>query len=190
MLLKGEPLIIHALRPALGCAARVIIVGGYRFGELERLVSQSHNLTAPEKQGILLVENKAYPDGMFSSVKVGIRKVEEQVEGVFILPADMPCVDPATYRVLADAFDAQKDIDVVSPTSRRISLSHTTGSHPKKGHPILIRRRICPEILAADEHWVLRDVLRQFSTSVVEVDDAGILIDIDEAKDLGRFEDR
>jgi len=184
---KGEPLILHALRPALKATGQVVLVGGYHFDVLRRLVQSTAAITDAERGRISVVENGGYSTGMFSSVQAGISNVRGKVDGLFILPGDMPSVRAATFSELIAAFEARQEIDVFTPALATSSGKRSTESRTKKGHPVLVRSRIVPELLAADARSILRDVLRRFSASIVEVDDPGIALDIDVESDFSRL---
>lgn len=179
----GIPLIVHALLPATRLCKQIVVVGGYQFEKLEQVVRGSEKIGKADQQKIELVENKKYEVGMFSSVKVGIAGADRSLDGIFIVPGDMPFINVETYRTLAASFEKISGADVRAPVAV-VDRSRQGGE--KKGHPILIRQRIRDSILQENDNAVLRDVLKNRSSAFCSVDDKGIFFDIDNEADLER----
>jgi CTP:molybdopterin cytidylyltransferase MocA len=185
--IRDIPLVVHALLPAASACQQIVIVGGYRFQALVQLVSGSKTLSKANIEKIVFVENKNFTAGMFSSVKIGIREVDQSLGGVFIVPGDMPFIDVRTYRTLADSFRNNSGIDVFVPAVIVDGEIAKDEGRLKKGHPILMRQRMHASILREDDDSVLRDVVKNNSSEICTVEDNGICIDIDEETDLGRY---
>ncbi len=111
------------------------------------------------------VYNRAFRSGMFSSVKTGLAQVRDA--HCFLLPGDITLVSPAVYTLMLAA-----DGDIVIPTYAG-----------KKGHPVLLSRPVIPEILALPDDAILRDYVRAKGYTTVDVQDEGILLDIDTPED-------
>ncbi len=180
------PLIVHALLPVARVCQQIVIVGGYQFEKLEQLVRGSEKLSKADHQKIEIVENKKYTAGMFSSVKVGMAKADQSNDGIFIVPGDMPFIEVETYRTLAASFQKNPDVDVFVPAAFADSGARETPGVLKKGHPILMRQRICASILQENDDGVLRDVLKKESSAICTVEDRGIFLDVDKEADLER----
>src|SRR5512137_2147925 len=86
--------------------------------------------------GISWVRNERFEDGMFSSVQAGVRSLQSGLRAFFILPGDMPLVQPATLVRLIAAWDAQPG-GIIYPCYQG-----------RRGHPPLIAAAYIPEILA------------------------------------------
>lgn len=186
--INDTPLIVHSLIPALQVAAQIVLVGGFQLDELKKIVLDEKEIEASQKEKIIFVENEDYSAGMFSSVQVGLSRVHSSMEGAYVVPADMPLIDLETYKTLAAAFVIAPESTVFIPVLS-IELREEKGEKRfKKGHPILLRRRVFPQILRENKSTSLRDVLKQFSPKLSLVRDPGISIDIDEESDLARLE--
>ena len=111
------------------------------------------------------VPNEDFRQGMFSSVKTGLARAS--APRVFLQPGDCALISPAVYArmLLADG-------DIVIPTY---------GS--KKGHPVLFQGSVIPEILALPDDAILRDYIQAMGFATIEVQDEGILLDIDTPED-------
>lgn len=157
--LGGKPLLWRSIESFTGICERIIVVGGYRFGDILELLENM--------PGLVIRENKNYENGMFSSVRTGLRAL--QSDTFFLLPGDQPLIAPRTCRRMA-----QQDADIVVPRYKG-----------KKGHPVFFRASCIPEILAMPEPAVLRDYIHAHSNvCILDVDDPAILMDADTPGDL------
>lgn len=114
---------------------------------------------------------------MLSSLQVGLGAVETTpAAAALVSPADIPDVKSSTIRALIDRWRAE-EADIVAPSYEF-----------QRGHPILIASVLFPAILKLGPGDTLRSYLRRHESGIrhVEVDDAGILRDVDTPKDYRR----
>jgi molybdenum cofactor cytidylyltransferase len=97
--------------------------------------------------------------------------------GWLMLPADMPCVAPATIREVARQLRIGK-ADCVAPTHGGL-----------RGHPVAFSVQCQASLLALRGDAGARSVLDSHLLRTMECDDAGILLDIDTPADRDRAED-
>jgi molybdenum cofactor cytidylyltransferase len=160
----GAGTVVEAsVRAALEVCGRVILVTGFRAGELNELFRGCTR--------VLPVVNERYAEGMFSSIRCGAAQVRS--ERFYLSLGDMPRVGSDVYRALA----AQPAVEAVIPKYRG-----------KKGHPLLLSAAVARAVLswepgAAAQEPTLRDVLAELPALTVPVDDPYILHDIDTAED-------
>jgi molybdenum cofactor cytidylyltransferase len=109
--------------------------------------------------------------GMFSSIQVGAGAVTGAP--IAVLPGDMPFVRAETVRKLLDA--ARLTGGIVSPRYAG-----------RRGHPIVLSADVCAVLIDADPTTNLNELLRaQLGQRVdLEVDDPGVLRDVDVTEDL------
>ena len=122
------------------------------------------------------VINPDYEQGMFSSLRVGIRHLDRNCPAFFLMPADMPLIRPDTLRRLLTAYRAgAPDILVCRPRYGN-----------RRGHPPLISTALVSDLLVHDGAGGLRTLLARFESATrnVDVEDPGILIDLDTPVDL------
>lgn len=95
--------------------------------------------------------------------------------GWVIALADMPAIRPATIQAVARALDA----------GAALAAPAFDG---KRGHPVGISSRFREELLALDGDAGARDIMvaHRSELQLIDVDDAGVLLDIDRPEDLGR----
>lgn len=153
----GKTLISRCIEPFYDICSKVIVVCGHNFAEVKSL------LTAfPEVQ---VVENKEYMNGMFSSVKTGIKMVT--APRFFLTPGDHPFIDSEVLDSLL-----KETGEVIIPSTNN-----------RKGHPVLIDSKLINGIIMENEDSNLKNFLRQKTQNIVNVNNIGILIDIDTVED-------
>jgi molybdenum cofactor cytidylyltransferase len=115
--------------------------------------------------------------GMLSSLQCGLSELPANSQGVIFTPVDYPSVQSATLVRIAAAF-RQRGSDIVIP----VYLG-------RNGHPVCVSRRIAQELLALPVSAQARDVIRQHRdrTSFVDVDDPGVVADIDTPADYQKL---
>jgi len=180
--LGDRTLIEHTALGMVDVVDRIIVVGGHRAERLSEI------LQGCEK--VEVVTNERYPLGMFTSVQTGLRRVREIARAsapslttkgavgsgfaVFLQPGDIPLVDKKTYRTLLETPGG-----VVIPTC-----------DGRKGHPVLIAAQWIEAILAEPDTSNLRDFIQRAGYVTVEVEDEGIVLDVDDPDDYRRVLER
>ncbi len=169
--LGGRPAVVRAAETLLGAGIRdVVVVVGYRSEEV---------MAALDGLPVRTALNEDYVSGMFSSVRRGIQAIWPSARAFFLLPADIPLVSADTLRSLACAlFEHDMRPEIVYPCRM--------GHH---GHPPLISTVLRDRIIDWDGPGGLRGVLerRQDRALNLEVDDPGILMDMDTRDDYLRL---
>lgn len=161
----GDKTVIEAtIDGMLPFVDRVIVVLGWQAERLRVLLAG--------RPQVALVYNAQFREGMFSSVRAGIAQVS--AARFFLLPGDQPLIEPQVYARLLLIQDA-----VVVPTYAG-----------RKGHPVLLCGELIPEILAMPAEATLRDVIERTGYTVVDVDDEGILLDLDTEEDYAVIRSR
>jgi len=161
---EGSTIVETSVRKALDACRRVILVAGFRAEELRALFAD--RIRAGE---MAFVANPVYERGMFSSVQAGAGLVTSQ--RFFLALGDMPRVEPSVYRLLL-----RYEGEVVIPKYRG-----------KKGHPLLLSSAAGRRIQELEQDRSMRDVLAEFPTLAVPVEEPGVVQDIDDAQDYRRY---
>jgi CTP:molybdopterin cytidylyltransferase MocA len=119
------------------------------------------------------VENPDPSRGMFSSIQIGLRAA--MGSPVAVIPADMPFVRPETVRAVVAL--AEQSGGIASPRLDR-----------RRGHPVVLPLDVLDAVLAAPATARLNDTLRLFATRFreIDVDDPGVVRDVDVVEDLAR----
>lgn len=128
-------------------------------------------------KGVHIVQNPATAQGMGHSLAAGAQRLlaESNAEAVAIFLADMPSIRRHSLEAL-----------MACAAPDRIVLPSHQG---KRGHPVVFGRHFWPQLSALAGDTGAREVLQQHAESVriVELDDPGVLQDIDTPADLIRF---
>ena len=120
------------------------------------------------------VINPDYQRGQTTSMQCGLRAMPAGAEGVLFTLVDHPAVAPATLDAL---------LSVPRPIVR------VPRCHGRRGHPIWFGRELIAEFLQLPENGAARDIVRSHAphTEFLDVDDAGILADIDDPAAYSRL---
>ena len=170
--LRGQPVIARILDELQRSPVDAVWVVLGRDGERIRdaLVGRNVNfVTNPDAEG-----------DMLSSVRCGLRALPEPWDAVLIVPGDQPTLTSRVVSSLVRTFQAAR-CGIAVPTYRG-----------RRGHPVLIARRHREEVLEHHEAMGLRGLLQTHPTEVVEVevDDPGVLDDMDRPEDYERIAKR
>jgi alpha-ribazole phosphatase len=136
----------------------VRVVVGYRADEIKPVV---------DRLGVRWILNADYDRGMFSSVLAGVKSLEADVDGFFLLPCDIALVNPETIRTLFNAYD---------PDDPKIIYPRFDG---RRGHPPLIPTAYLRQDLPSDYPGGLQVLLGSYEHNAMDMDviDENILLD-------------
>ncbi len=114
------------------------------------------------------VFNPDYRRGQLSSMQCGLAAVPSEADGVLFTLVDHPAVAPETVDALLERNSG--------------GILRVPRFQGRRGHPIWFSRDLIPEFLALPPDAAARDVVRahEAETQFVDVDDPGILADIDD----------
>jgi molybdenum cofactor cytidylyltransferase len=162
--LHGKTVIERCVEAMSPFCSRIIVVGGYKIEKLQEILKKYSYVE--------VIPNHRYDEGMFTSVKAGVRQVRG--EKFFFSPGDYPLISREVCRKLL----MQKG-EIVIP----IFQGH-------KGHPVLFSAKVADELLAMPDSSNLRDFIERRGYQTVTVNDEGILIDLDTPGDYERILER
>ncbi|MEO5895742.1 MAG: nucleotidyltransferase family protein [Vicinamibacterales bacterium] len=166
----GRTILDYLVRSAIAAGASPVLIVG-------RLLDTKLNSEATAAGGTF-VPNADADAGQLSSVLAGLAQVSAipDCEGVIVTPVDVPLIKPATIERLIAA----------QRTSPAVILRVTyQGRH---GHPVLFKREVFDELRHADRSVGARSVVRVNPARVldIEVDDPGVVVDVDTPIDYER----
>ena len=159
--LKDRTVIEVAIMGMYPVVKRIIVVGGYNFKSLLKILEKYPKVTP--------VYNENFPLGMFTSVKKGVEKAE--ADRFFILPGDVPLVQTETYRKMIET-----EGDIVVPVYQG-----------KMGHPVLLSRQIKELLLQEENTSNLKEFINKMGFVEAQVDDPFIKMDIDTMEDYWKM---
>ena len=148
---------------------RIAVVLGHHAQEIQRHV---------KIEAAQVVINPDYTSGQTSSLQVGLRTlIADDLEAVLLCLVDHPAVCAETVRRIVAAF-RQCGAPVVIPTYQG-----------RRGHPVLIARQVFDELLQLASDAGADSVVRRYrpATQFVEVEDEGVVIDVDDPESYQRL---
>ena len=124
------------------------------------------------------VKNINFREGLSSSLKAGLANITPTPSAVIICLADMPKIQPEHINQLIENFDPLKGWEICIPTN-----------NGKRGNPVLIGSRFFPYIFETSGDFGAKQVMKQHSDKVVEVEigTSDIHFDIDTQDEYDNF---
>ncbi|MGE8021432.1 nucleotidyltransferase family protein [Peribacillus frigoritolerans] len=147
-----------------GLCSRVIVVAGFQAEIIQEEIVKIISENAYSFQ-IKFIYNENFDQGMFHSIQKGCNEVNAPT--FFLTPGDCPLVKKETVQLLA-----KHKGNVVIP-----SFNY------KGGHPIKLSSEVKQKILETNPEGNLRVVLDGYEKQYMNVDDAGVLMDVDTPED-------
>ena len=161
-MLGDERVLSRTLRNALATQMPVVLVVSERLaGEVSGLV--------PSRDLVIVDASSQKTWGMGDSIAAGVA-MRASASGWLVLPGDMPLVKPSSLRAVAAALDQQP-----------IAYAQHRG---RRGHPVGFAAEMFSELVMLKGDEGARRLLARYPTAPVELDDPGVLIDIDTVADL------
>lgn len=170
---RGETFIERLVRVLSRVCDPVIVVLGYHADAIRPKIEHAATIAI----------NPAPERGQLSSLQTGLAALPDDAEGFLFIPVDSPAVEIETVeRVAAEFRRRDPETVLVIP---RISLDQKVS----RGHPVFGTRSIAEEILALPPTAKASDVIHGHipQTVYVDVNDAGILTDIDDPEAYRRL---
>ncbi len=168
-----KQLLLLGDRPIIRRCADTILASGVQ--DLVVVVNGKDERTVEALAGlpVKIVRNDADDSQMADSVRIGVRSLDDRFSGILICLSDHPLVAPETFRTVIQAHHRGPD---------RIIIPCHGG---RRGHPALFSRTILNEVLFGG---TLRDIIGKDESRVhpIEVDDEGVLLDMDTDADYQR----
>jgi molybdenum cofactor cytidylyltransferase len=166
--LNGETFLTHIAVSMLLTVERLIIVLGAHRDAVK--------VAVPADNRIGIIENPDYALGQLSSIKAGVRALSAHADAAIVHLVDHPTVLPETFSRLAGEYQL---------SGKPILVARC---HGHRGHPVLFDRSIFEELQQAPTNVGARAVVKANADRViyVDVDDPGVLLDLDTPADLVR----
>jgi molybdenum cofactor cytidylyltransferase len=166
--LNGETYLSHIAASMLVTVERLIIVLGAHRDAVMAVV--------PADKRISVIDNPNYAMGQLSSIKAGLRAVSAQADAAIVHLVDHPTVLPETFGRLAAEYQL---------SGKPILVARCRGH---RGHPVLFDRSVFDELQQAPIEVGARAVVKANTDRViyVDVDDPGVLLDLDTPADLAQ----
>src|SRR5262249_19656035 len=164
--MDGRPLLQHVLDYVRASeVSEIVLVLGASADAIQREI---------DVQGVRVVVNENYVQGMGTSLRAGLSAVAPEAEAAVIVLADQPFVQPSTVNQLIEEHRKTK-AQIVIPTYRGF-----------RGNPVLLDRAVFPEVMMLSGDIGCRAIFGDHLEGIVKlpVEDVGILLDIDRQGDV------
>lgn len=160
-----------AASTVLGTTLSRVIASGCPFivvttGRLLPLV-----LAEAARRDVLLLSDDEARRGVGHSIAAAVAE-RPDAAGWLVLPGDMPLIATASILAVAQALQEHP-----------VAYAQYRG---RRGHPVGFDAELFSELAALDGDEGARRVVARYPAHAVEVDDAGVLLDIDTPEDLAR----
>lgn len=134
-------------------------------------------LPPPLLEGLKVVVNHDYMQGMASSLRQGLSALDRQSDAALIVLGDQPFVRPQSLDQIVDSY-RRSPAQIVIPTYQGT-----------RGNPVLLHRSLFAEVARLEGDIGCRAIFAQHLEEIVnvEVEDMGVLLDIDDQQDYDRL---
>lgn len=125
----------------------------------------------------IILKNKSPDLGQLHSLRIGLESIREKVHAVLLCLVDHPFVADSTYEKVLHAF-RQSDNEIIIPCY-----------NGRRGHPVIFRENVFEGLMSIPLDEGAKPVVRNPNNRIllVEVDDPGILADVDTKEDFKRY---
>ena len=164
---RGKHLIQHIIHTLLKVfdPCELLVILGHDSKVIKDLI---------DNKDIRIVNNKKYKNGIGTSISLGIQHLDTTVQGVMIIPADMPLISAEDLIKLENEFIAHNCKKVVLP-----KYKYTIGN------PVILPKSYFATLKNLKEDFGAKSQIKE--NDIVEVDcDIGTVFDIDTSKALAK----
>jgi molybdenum cofactor cytidylyltransferase len=155
----------------LACTLRQVLASGLELVLVTTSALQAQAVQVlAERDIVWLPEVSALaPTGMGVSIAAGVA-ARSAAAGWLVLPADMPLVQPQTLRAVSDALG-----------HHAVAYAQYRG---RRGHPVAFGAELYSDLMHLRGDEGARRLVARYPACAVEVDDPGVLQDVDTEADL------
>ena len=168
--LQDEPIVRHVTKQALASkATRVLAVTGHQAAMVR---------DALEGLDVAYVDNADFSEGLSTSLRAGVRALDETIDGVIVCLGDMPQVEAGHLNKLIAAFAPKEGRSICVPIR-----------HGRRGNPVLWGSDFFEEMVQIRGDAGAKHLIGEHEDQVVEVDlnSDAIFIDVDTPETLWRL---
>ncbi|MFB6290189.1 MAG: NTP transferase domain-containing protein [Candidatus Bipolaricaulia bacterium] len=171
---RGKTILETVIGNVASCSGvddEIRVVLGARKKRIEPLVKDFKD------PRVRAIENPDYREEMLTSVRRGLEDLPDSTRGVMLVLGDQPLISPEIFSTLVEEFIDERPY---------ILLPISSG---ERGHPLLLKRELVPEVNSLDGPGGLRKILEKYSDKVreLEVDDDRIHIDLDHYEEYKKY---
>jgi molybdenum cofactor cytidylyltransferase len=131
----------------------------------------------PSLEDLKIVLNPAHQQGIASSLQAGLSAVDPNSDAALIILGDQPFIRPQTLHRIVEEY-RRSQAQIVIPTHQG-----------QRGNPVLLDRSVFAEVMALEGDVGSRAIFARHLDRIVnvEVEDDGVLLDLDDPADYERL---
>jgi molybdenum cofactor cytidylyltransferase len=167
--IDGETILGRTLGNVRASAvSEIVLVLGHAAADVEKEISTA---------GLKIVHNREYQQGMGTSLRTGLAALDAGTNAALIILADQPFVSPETLNKLIACHEESRP-QIIIPMYKGF-----------RGNPVLLDRMVFPELNALSGDVGCRAIFGSHTENIrkLEVDDLGILLDIDSREEYRKL---
>ena len=164
---KGKYLIQHIRDTLLKVfhSSELLVIVGHDYETIKNLVNNKN---------IKIINNKNYRNGIGTSISLGVQHLDTNIQGVMIIPADMPLIIAEDLIKLEKKFISLNCQKVVFPKYKDVI-----------GNPVTLPKSYFSTLRNLKEDFGAKSQIKE--NDIVKVDcDIGTVFDIDTSKALAK----
>lgn len=164
---RGETFLDRLIGLFVARCSRVTVVLGHEPDQIRSGLKRAVEVD--------VVVNTEYQRGQFSSLQSGLRQINAGAAAVMFTPVDYPAISAATVDLLVQQFAGNHGANL-------FVIPRCGG---RRGHPVLFDASVVSEFLALPPDSDARELVHRYRARTVyaDVDDAGVLRDVDDPQD-------
>ena len=165
--IKGKPIINHILDTLFEIfdPSELIVIVGHEQNIIKNLIFN---------KDIKILENKDYRKGIGTSIALGMNNLNEDIDGVMIIPADMPYINSKDLINLEKKFMELNCVKVVMPEHNY-----------RIGNPVILPRNYFKTLKSLKDDFGARSLIRKKDIVTLKTG-FGTIFDIDTKEELAK----
>ncbi len=166
-MINGKPIINHILDTLFEIydPSELIVIVGHEHKIIKNLIFNTN---------IKILENINYKKGVGTSIALGINNLDIEIDGVMIIPADMPYINSKDLINLEKKFMELNCVKVVMP-------EHNS----KIGNPVILPRSYFKTLKSLKDDFGARSLIRKEDIITLKTE-FGTILDIDTKEELAK----
>ena len=167
-IMNGKPIINHILDTLFEIfdPSELIVIVGHEQNIIKNLIFN---------KDIKILENKDYRKGIGTSIALGVNNLNTDIDGVMIIPADMPYINSKDLINLEKKFIELNCVKVVMP-------EHNS----RTGNPVILPRNYFNTLKSLKDDFGARSLIRKKDIITVKAE-FGTIFDIDTEDELAQI---
>ena len=166
-IINGKPIINHILDTLFEIfdPSELIVIVGHEHKIIKNLIFN---------KDIKILENKNYKKGIGTSIALGMNNLDTDIDGVMIIPADMPYINSKDLINLEKKFMELNCVKVVMP-------EHNS----RIGNPVILPRNYFKTLKSLKDDFGARSLIRKKDIITLKTG-FGTIFDIDTKEELAK----